>query len=136
MSNRSLPPDSWDSRTANIFASPAPFLALWNPILIGLTQFNGRTIEGVGTLFCEWQNFIGHRLTQDMQLMQLLATCKSPDQIAAVYAAFWQKAFADYTKEFTTLNNLLTGITGKAISHTHSASEEAAKTSDPSRVAA
>ena len=61
-----------------------------------------------------------------MQLVQRLGNCKAPDQIAAAYAEFWQQAFADYAKEFTTMSRLIGGATSKAIASFHSASEEAA----------
>jgi phasin protein len=131
MSNLSRRSNSWDADAPNYFATPAALLGLWNPFLIGLAQLNGQAGEGFGTLLSEWQNFVGRRLAEDMKFMQQLATCKSPDQIAAAYADFWQKGFADHTKEFATLNNLITGISHKAIFNAQSASGEAAKTGSP-----
>jgi hypothetical protein len=62
-----------------------------------------------------------------MQFMQQLATCKSSDEISAAYADYWWNAYAEYAKEFTTMNKLLSGITTKVLSN-HSASKEAART--------
>jgi hypothetical protein len=136
MLNRSRRPDGWDPEAPNYFATPTALLGLWNPFLIAMAHFDGHVAEGVATLFSEWQHFVIHRLTRDMQLLQQLANCKSPDQIGAAYAEFWQRAFADYAEEFATLNKLVTGTTNKAISHMHSASEEAANTTSPVHAAA
>jgi hypothetical protein len=128
MSNQSLTLDSWDTWGFDMFTSPARFVGLWNPFLIGMTHYNGHAADGIVTLIREWQHFVGHRLTQDMQFMQQLATCKSSDEITAAYADYWWNAYAEYAKEFTTMNKLLSGITTKVLSKPHSASKEAAKT--------
>jgi hypothetical protein len=100
---------------------------------MGAAQFNGRTAEVFATAFSEWQHFVSHRLTQDMQLLQRLARCTSPDQVAWAYADFWQKAFADYAKEF---KQLLNGVADKAITNARSAPEEAAKSTPRTYAAA
>jgi hypothetical protein len=135
MSAPSQQPNSWDySAASNYFANGAHFLGLWNPFL-SMAQLNGHAADGIGTLFSEWQNFVSHRLRQDLLFMQQLTQCASPDQVAAAYADFWQKAFTEYSNELTTMSNLLTGITNKAISQAHSASQEVAKISTPARAA-
>ena len=111
---------------ANIFASPGLVFGLWNPFLIGISQFNGHAMEGFGTIFSEWQNFVGRRLTQNMLLMQQLAKSQSPENISEAFAEFWQNAFADYTKEIETLNKLVAGVSSKAVSKAQSASQDAA----------
>jgi hypothetical protein len=119
--------ESWEAAGFDILISPARFVGLWQPFLVGMTQYNGHAAQGIGALVMEWQNFVGHRLTQDMQFMQQVATCKSPDEISAAYADFWWNAYAEYTKEFTTLNKLLAGMTTRVLSNAHSPSKEAAK---------
>jgi hypothetical protein len=95
----------------------------------------GEVAEGFGTFFSEWQNFVGHRLQQDLFLWQKLAESRSPQDIVAVYADFWQKAAADYCQEYAAMSKLLAGITGKVISQAQSASIESAKIAPSARAA-
>ena len=96
-----------------------------------MTQYNGHAVEGIGTLVSEWQNFVSRRLTQNMLLMQTLAKCISPEQIAAAYSEFWSNAYSEYANEFTTVNKLLLAINSKVLSNTHSASKVAVNTTSP-----
>jgi hypothetical protein len=128
MSNRSSRGNSWDTSVPNPFLAAASGFDAWHPLLISMTKTNGEVAEGFGTFFSEWQNFVGHRLQQDLFLWQKLAESRSPQDTVAVYADFWQKAAADYCQEYATMSKLLAGITGKAISQAQSASLVAAKT--------
>jgi len=135
MSRQALGSNGWDTVAPKVFSDTARFFEAWNPFLIGMAQYNGHAAEGIGTLFSEWQNFVSHRLAQDMLLVRTLATCTSPEQIAGAYSEFWWNAYSEYVKEFTTLNKLVAGISNKVLSNAHSASKEAAKTTSP-RIAA
>jgi hypothetical protein len=118
---------NWNIEAANWFAAPAMFLGLWNPFLIGLTKSNGHAVVGFGTLASEWQSFVAHRLEQDMLLLQQLAQCRSPNEVAAAYTEFWQRAVTEYARESVTMSNLLAGISGKAVAVAQSVSEETTK---------
>ena len=85
-------------------------------------------MEGFGTIFSEWQNFVRLCLTQDMLLMQQLARLQSPVDVSAALTGFWQYAFADYVNEVETLSKLVTGISTKTVSQAQLASQNAAKT--------
>jgi hypothetical protein len=60
-----------------------------------------------------------------MALMQHLAGSRTPDQIVAAHAIFWQKAAEDYTKEFATMTKLLGRMTSKAAQASQAATDEA-----------
>jgi hypothetical protein len=108
---------------------------MWNPLLIGITKSNGQAAEGYATLFSEWQNFVAHRLQEDLLLAQKLTQTKTPDGIIAAYADFWQKAATDYAQEYATIAKLLAGITSRVISQAQSATAEAAKPAAVARAA-
>jgi hypothetical protein len=99
----------------------------WHPFLIGMTKANGHAAEGLGMLLSEWQNFVGHRLQQDLMLWRMLAGCTTPQDVAAAYTEFWQKAVADYWQEYATMSKLVTGITAKLPMQAQTASLEAAQ---------
>jgi hypothetical protein len=71
-----------------------------------------------------------------MLLMQQFLASRSSVDVMAAYGNYWQKALAEYGKEYTTLNELLAGVSNELISHAASAHEEAAKTASSSRAAA
>jgi hypothetical protein len=130
------PHERQNAEMPNWFAAPATILTLCNPFLIGLTKSNGHAVQGFGTLFSEWQSFVGHRLEQDVMFVQRLARSRSPDEIAAAYADFWQQTTVEYAKEFVTMSKLLAGVNSKTFSFAQAASEEAVRSVLPSALAA
>jgi Phasin protein len=117
--------DSW-AEALSPFSVPAFALNICNPFFIGMTKSNGHAAEGFATLFSEWQNFVAHRLQEDLLLAQKMASAKTPDAIIAAYAEFWQKAAADYAQEYATIGKLYAGIVGRVISQAQSATVDAA----------
>ena len=96
-----------------MFFAPVLALGMWNPLLAGSPRGNARSHEGFGTIAIEWQDFVGRRLKEDFLLMRCLTHTRTPDQIFAVYADFWQKAAKDYGLEITTMSKLMIGVTTK-----------------------
>ena len=92
----------------DIFSAPVHALAMWNPFFVAL-KGNGSPQQGLGAIASEWQGFVGHRLQEDIALMQRLTQSRTPDQVVAAYSEFWQKAAEDYSKEFNTMTKLMTG---------------------------
>ena len=93
----------------DVFLSPLHALGMWNPFFTAPLKGNGLPQEGVGAIASEWQGFVGHRLQEDIALMQRLMQSRTPDQVVAAYSEFWQKAAEDYGKEFNTMTKLMTG---------------------------
>jgi Phasin protein len=116
-----------------------PLLTMWNPFLLAgaeAPKSYGLVKDEFGAIASEWQAFVGHRLQEDVALMQRLTQCRTPDQIAAAYSDFWRKAAEDYGKQFTTMTKLMTGVTNKMVVAVQSAADEASKDLSPRRNAA
>lgn len=111
--------------SSNIFLNPAITAGMWNPFLAAVFKGNAEAQEGFGTIASECQEFMGHRLQEDITLMQRLAHCSTPDQVWSVYADFWQKAAEDYGKEFSAMAKLMQEVTSKMA---QSATDEVRKT--------
>lgn len=88
------------------FLSPATDLAFWGPALAGAARWNGQMYEGLATLGSEWLDFVSGRLKQNLRLPQQLCTCRSPEEIRDVHAAYWQRAAEDYQTEFAIMAKL------------------------------
>jgi hypothetical protein len=98
---------------------PALTFDIWEPVFAGSLTANAQIQEAFGMIAGEWQAFVAHRLQEDIDLIQRLAGSRTPEQILAVHAAFWQKAAEDYGKEFTTISKLLAKVTSKVAATTH-----------------
>lgn len=77
----------------------APSSAI-QPFLENIADFNSRAFTGWMEINREWTAFLAHRLQEDAALVHQLATCSNPQGIYGVYAAFFEKAVADYQGEF------------------------------------
>ena len=106
-------------------AIPAVALGMWSPWLVGAAKWNAHVQEGFGTLASEWQNFVSRRLKEDFAFMQRVGQCRTPDQMWAAHADFWQKAMEDYSKEYMLMGRLAAGVTTKAAAAAQSATQEA-----------
>jgi hypothetical protein len=51
-------------------------------------------------LTSEWQAFVGHRLQEDLHLLQELASAKATDGMWNAYCRFWRKAVEDYAAAY------------------------------------
>ena len=108
-------------RSATMLFGPALTFSVWEPIFASALKANAQAQEALGPIAGEWQAFVGHRLQEDMALMQRLAKSRTPEQGLTAYVAFWQKAAEDYGKEFATITKLM----GRAASKVARASQVA-----------
>jgi hypothetical protein len=121
---------------SNIFLGPALALSMWNPFLAGAVSWSGQANEGFGTIFCEWQNFVGRRLKEDRLFLERLSASRTPEQIMQAYTDFWQKAAEDYGKETTTLTKLMAGLGSRLAVAAQHATDEATNHASPQQRAA
>jgi hypothetical protein len=82
----------------------------------------------------EWQNFVSGRLREDFVLMQWIALCRTPNQIWAAFADFWQRAVEDYVNEYIVMGRLVAGATSRSVAAAQSTAEEANATFRASRI--
>src|SRR5262245_58460687 len=111
-------------QSCNVFLAPALAWNAWNPFLAAALRGNAQAQEGFGTIASEWQGFVGHRLQEDIALMQRLTRCGTSDQMLAAYTDFWHQAGEDYGKEITTMTKLMTGVTSNMVVAAQSATGE------------
>jgi Phasin protein len=127
-----MPDRSQSGRAANghtgqspsIAFGPALTFSIWGPFIAGALKANAQAQEAFGIIAGEWQAFVGHRLQEDMALMQRLAESRTPEQILAAHSEFWQKATDDYSKEFATITKLIGRVTSKVAQASQAASDE------------
>lgn len=84
------------------FAGRAPSAAI-QPVVANMTEFNSKAVASWMEMNREWTSFLTRRLQEDAALVHHLATCASPQDVYSVYTEFFQKAFADYQREFTSM---------------------------------
>lgn len=120
----------------NLLTIPAAALGVWGPGLIGAAKLSAQIQQGFGTLASEWQNFVGRRVKEDFTFVQRIMQNRTPDQIWAAHAEFWEKAIEDYSREYLLMGRLAAGVTNKAVSAAQCATKDASKEMLPSLKAA
>jgi hypothetical protein len=63
------------------------------------TAWSDRCRRELPALLAEWEVFAAQRVKEDLGLVQRIATARSPLDIWAAYADFWQRAYRDYSQE-------------------------------------
>ena len=116
----------------------APWLAfsMWNPFLASALTCSAQVNDGFGTIFSEWQNFVGRRLKEDRRLLERLSASHTPEQMMHAYTDFWQTAAEDYGKETTTMTKLMAGLGNKMVVAAQHAADEATNNVFPQKRAA
>ena len=104
---------------------PVWALGMGGPLWVGAFSLNAHVHKGIATIASEWQNFVSSRLREDFALMQRIAHSRTPDQLWAAYADFWQKAVEDYAKEYMIMGRFVAGVTSKSLAAAQSTAEEA-----------
>jgi hypothetical protein len=101
---------------------PWPLAWNWlNPGIGAKAAYNTKLHEAFVAISNEWQTFVGQRLKEDLHLMRELGAAKTPEQIWATSARFWQKAAEDYAQEYA----LMAKLAGDCVVCGVSAAEEA-----------
>ena len=105
--------------------APAVAFSVWGICLAGAFKVNAQAQAGLGALGSEWQDFAGRQFKENIAFMQRLGRNRTPDEILAAYAQFWQKAVDEYGEEVTTLAKLATDVTTKLVTATQSVADDA-----------
>ncbi|MFM9849707.1 MAG: phasin family protein [Hyphomicrobiaceae bacterium] len=96
----------------SLAAEGAPFppfnsaLQACEPFVAGMAEFNGKASKGWAEINRHWVSFLAQRLQEDVALVHNLAKCPGPQDVYSVYSDFFQKAFADYQREFAEMMKL------------------------------
>jgi hypothetical protein len=78
------------------------------------TAWSDRCRKELPALFAEWEVFVTQRVKEDLGLVQRIVSARSPLDIWAAYADFWQRAYRDYSQEMMAM-----------LSHARAAEEDA-----------
>ena len=84
----------------------APAWNWWTPIMGAQTAYNAKLHETFRRLSDECQSFVAERTKEDLNVMQQMASAKSPVQVLKITAGFWQKAADDYAHEYAVILKL------------------------------
>ena len=99
----------------NMFQAPALALSMWSPLWVEPYKWNSQPYGSIGAIASEWQHFVSGRLREDFVLIERITQSRSPEQIWAAYADFWQRAVQDYGKEYVTMGRLATSATSNSV---------------------
>jgi Phasin protein len=94
----------------------AEILEICQPIVEGLTQYNGALCDGYAAMGNEWLNFVNRRLHTDLSLPGRLAKCRSPQDFFGEWSTFMTTAAEDYRTEFSRLAEINSAATQRAMS--------------------
>ena len=97
----------------------AEIAELCQPIVDGMTQYNGALCDGYAAMGAEWLNFINRRIHADMSLPGRLTKCRSPQDLIQEWSTFLSTAAEDYRKEFTRLAEMNSTALQRAVSAVH-----------------
>ena len=98
----------------NMFQAPALALSMWSPLWVEPYKWNSQAYGSIGAIASEWRHFVSGRLREDFVLIERITQSRSPEQIWAAYADFWQRAVQDYGKEYVTMGRLATRATSNS----------------------
>jgi hypothetical protein len=107
---------------------PAPTLGMWPPFLASTLARNAQAHEEFAMIAREWQDFLGRRVKEDIDLMQRLTKSGTPNQMLDAYTDFWHKAADDYGKEIATMSKLMTEAATKMATTMHAVTRVASET--------
>ena len=91
-------------------------LEICQPIVEGLTQYNGALCDGYAAMGTEWLKFVNRRFHTDLSLPGRLAKCGSPQDFFGEWSTFMTTAAEDYRNEFSRLAEINSAATQRAMS--------------------
>lgn len=81
-------------------------LQAFQPLMTGMAASNGKACTSWLEIHRQWTGFVTQRLQEDVALVHRLANCTNPMDVYGVYSDFFQKALADYQREFAEMTKL------------------------------
>ncbi len=93
--------------------------------LLALAHVQGAMINSMAEYNLETSKFFQRRMLKDIELASKMAKCSTVTELQDATAEFYKSAFEDYSEEASTLANLYTGLTAKAISSVQNEAIEA-----------
>lgn len=78
---------------------PSPIMQ--TPLFAIVAEMSATLLEAVATAQKEWANFVERRIKEDVAFLRQLIQCRSPAEMARVYADYLQEAFEQYQEQST-----------------------------------
>ena len=66
-------------------------------------------------------------MKEDFIFVQRMIEGRTPDELWAAHAQFWEKAIEDYSREYLLMGRLAAGVTNKAVSAAQCATKDASE---------
>lgn len=95
-----------------------------------ITSNSADMIKSLSSKSSHFGNFVTKRLTENFAMRQRLMTCKTPIEIAAVWAGFYQTAMQDYSTQTSEVSNMIRGIVSDSVGATQEITNAAVVTND------
>lgn len=86
---------------------------------------NTDVIKSLSDKPSQFGNFVSKRLTENFAMRQRLITCKTPMEIADVWAGFYRTAMQDYSTQTSEVSNMIRGSVSDTADVTHEISKTA-----------
>ena len=74
-----------------------------------VARTNGDVMKSLSDKPTQFGSFVSRRLTENFAMRQRLMTCKTPLEIAEVWAGFYQTAMQDYSTQTSKVSNMMRG---------------------------
>lgn len=86
---------------------------------------NADAIKSLSDKPSQFGNFVSKRLTENFAMRQRLITCKTPMEIADVWAGFYRTAMQDYSTQTSEVSNMIRGSVSDTVDVTQEISNTA-----------
>jgi hypothetical protein len=116
MSSKSSRGNSWDSTSFDRHQFAFRAFEAWRPFFAGMMEASGQASDRMEPFLSEWQNFIGHRIDEDVLLWRRLSESRTLQDVTAATSHFWHKAAIDYWQQTATLGKLVTAASSDLMS--------------------
>lgn len=94
----------------------ANMMALYRPMLRGMTDYGNALCDGCTAAATEWFNFVNRRLHADLALQVKLSQCCAAEDVTQAWSSFMSAAANDYSTEFSRLSEIGSAASQRAMS--------------------
>ncbi len=87
-------------------------------VMDSMTRHNADNLNALTNSSSQFGSFVSKRLSENFVIPQRLMACKTPMEIAAVWAGFYQTAMQDYSTQTSEVTSVIQGAVGDAVDAT------------------
>jgi hypothetical protein len=87
-------------------------------VMDSMTRHNADNLNALTNSSSQFGSFVSKRLSENFVIPQHLMACKTPMEIAAVWAEFYHTAMQDYSTQTSEVTSMIQGAVGDAVDAT------------------